>query len=177
MTSDREELLHDVAQDLRRALLVSSRLLRQRTASEDVTASQYSVLAYLQREGDAPPGRLAAFERVSPPVMTRMIGRLEETGHVRRRAHPEDGRQVLVSLTARGEAVVVTAREEREQWLRERLESLDEERLERLREATDVLWEVLVAEPAGAADRAPADGSAGVVGSAEADNGPTAARP
>ncbi|MEE1619048.1 MarR family winged helix-turn-helix transcriptional regulator [Brachybacterium sp. J153] len=134
----------ELAADLRRSLLVSSRVLRSRTSSEEISASQFSVLAYLQREGDATPGVLADFERVTPPVMTRMLRRLEDAGHVTRSAHPRDGRQVLVTLTDQGRRLVETGRAERDAWLRSRIATADPEDREILRRAAQVLRELLV---------------------------------
>ena len=134
----------ELAADMRRVLLVSSRILRSKTSSDEVSASQFSVLAYLQRAGESTPGALAEFEHVSPPVMTRIVGRLEETGLVRRTAHPGDGRQVLVSLTEAGEQVVLAGRAERDEWLRARLEAITAEERAGLREATQLLRSILI---------------------------------
>lgn len=134
----------ELAGELRRLLLVSSRILRSHTASEEVSASQFSVLAYLQREGESTPGALADFEHVSPPVMTRILGRLEEAGLVRRAAHPGDGRQVRVTLTDTGEQVVRQGRAERDAWLRSRLQAAGPEERRTLREATALLRRTLV---------------------------------
>jgi DNA-binding MarR family transcriptional regulator len=134
----------ELATDLRRVLLVSSRILRSHTASDDISASQFSVLAYLQRTGESTPGALADFEHVSPPVMTRILGRLEEQGLVRRAAHPGDGRQVQVTLTADGEQAVLAGRAERDAWLRSRVEAATPAEREGLREAAELLRRLLV---------------------------------
>lgn len=143
-TAATAEEIVELAADLRRVLLVSSRILRSKTSSDAVSASQFSVLAYLQRAGESTPGALADFEHVSPPVMTRIVGRLEETGLVRRTADPDDGRQVLVSLTVAGEQVVLAGRAERDGWLRARLEAVTGEERAGLREATQLLRDVLI---------------------------------
>lgn len=134
----------ELAAELRRVLLVSSRILRSHTASDDISASQYSVLAYLQRAGESTPGAIASFEHVSPPVMTRILGRLETAGLVRRDAHPGDGRQVRVTLTDQGQDVVDRGRRERDEWLRTRIGATDEHERETLRAAVQILRRSLI---------------------------------
>lgn len=133
----------ELAAELQRVLLVSSRVLRARSASELVSVPQFSVLAYLQRTGPSTPGALADFEHVSPPVMTRTLGRLEQAGLVTRSAHPGDGRQVQVTLTEAGEQVVIAGRERRNAWLRDRLEERSEADRDALAEASRILREIL----------------------------------
>ncbi|ACU85192.1 transcriptional regulator [Brachybacterium faecium DSM 4810] len=134
----------ELAAGLQRVLLVSSRILRSHTASEEVSAPQFSVLAYLQRTGESTPGALAEFDHVSPPVMTRILGRLEHAGLVRRDAHPGDGRQVRVTLTDRGQQLVLAGRERRHAWLRSRIEEATPAQQAALRDASRVLQEILI---------------------------------
>ena len=102
------------------------------------------MLAHLDRAGESTPGTLADFEHVSPPVMTRVLGRLVEAGLVGRSAHPEDGRQVRVTLTDRGRELVRAGRAERDAWLRSRLDGISAAERESLREATALLRRTLV---------------------------------
>ena len=134
----------ELAVELQRLLLVSSRILSSHTASQAVSASQFSVLAHLDRAGESTPGALADFEHVSPPVMTRVLGRLGRAGLVDRTAHPEDGRQVRVTLTAAGRELVRAGRAERDAWLRSRLDGISAAERESLREATALLRRTLV---------------------------------
>ncbi|MGO1257607.1 MAG: MarR family winged helix-turn-helix transcriptional regulator [Brachybacterium sp.] len=134
----------ELAAELQRVLLVSSRILRSHTASDAVSAPQFSVLAYLQRAGESTPGALADFEHVSPPVMTRILGRLEEAGLVERAAHPGDGRQVRVTLTEEGLQVVLAGREQRDAWLRARLGEATPAQRDGLRDASTLLRQILI---------------------------------
>lgn len=134
----------ELAAELQRVLLVSSRILRSHTASEAVSIPQFSVLAYLQRAGESTPGALADFEHVSPPVMTRILGRLEEAGLVGRAAHPGDGRQVRVTLTEEGLQVVLAGREQRDAWLRARLGEATPEQRNGVRDASTLLRQILI---------------------------------
>lgn len=97
---------------------VSRRFERQisRTfAAHGLAAWGFYVLAALARSG--PPYRMKPTELyrsllVSSGLMTARISRLEEMGLVRRLPDPEDGRSVLVGLTARGRRVVSAAIED-----------------------------------------------------------------
>lgn len=134
----------ELASRMRRLLLVSSRILRTRTSSEEISASQYSVLAFLDRSGSATPGAIAEFEHVSPPVMTRILDRLETAGLVTRAAHPGDGRQVLVTLTEAGADLVHRGRQERDDWLSSRIEATDPAERDALDAAVDLLTRTLI---------------------------------
>lgn len=136
----RDALVHD----LQRTILISSRHLRRRTADDEVSAAQFSVLAFLSRRGESTPGVVADFEHVSPPVMTRMVGRLEASGLVERAPHPRDRRQVNLRLTVAGEALVERGREQRDAWLRTSIGEVDDEEVAILHWATQILDRVLV---------------------------------
>ena len=68
------------------------------------------------------PGALAIRERVRPPSMTRVIASLCELGFVDRCAHPDDGRQVLVSASDAGAELIEAERgASLREWLQQRL--------------------------------------------------------
>lgn len=85
------------------------------------------------------PGALAIRERVRPPSMTRVIASLADEGLVDRAPHPVDGRQVLVSVSEAGAELVRAARRARQEWLAERLGTLDDEQRDILRSASDLI--------------------------------------
>lgn len=104
-----------------------------------MSLTQLSALATLSREGDMTPGALAARERVQPPSMTRVIASLAELGLVERTAHPTDGRQVIVSLSPAGHALIADEASAREAWMTAQLAGLDETQLAVLRDAVDII--------------------------------------
>jgi len=128
-----------LAAEVRVALLRAARRVRVERSDEDVSAGQFSVLAYLDRHGPATPGAIAEFERVRPPSVTRTLAALEALGLVERSPHPDDRRQVLVRLTASGREAVETTRSRRDAWLARRLADLDPAERELLAAATDLL--------------------------------------
>src|SRR2546429_6929098 len=99
-----------LAEHLRVAIARLTRKLRQTRPMGELTQNQISVLASLELAGALTPRELAEAERVQPPTMTKVLARLEERGLVQRAPHPTDGRQVLLSATEAGRAVLLEQR-------------------------------------------------------------------
>lgn len=135
--SDLTNLAHEVR-------LVCQRISRRvrYEGTHDVAPHQFSVLARLI---DAPstPTQIAEIERISTPSVTRTLNGLEREGLVVRTPHPDDGRQVLVSLTDAGQATIARTLLSRDSWMAERLERLDADQLAVLRAGIKVLAEVV----------------------------------
>lgn len=123
MVSSGNEHVGEGAHDLARAVARLNRRLRQERRS-DLTPSQLSVLGTVCQLGPATPRAVATRERVQPPTLTRMLAALVEAGLVLRAQHPDDGRQVLISLSDQGEAVLSAERERRDEWLADQLGAL-----------------------------------------------------
>ena len=129
------------------ALRISVSRLARRLRAERLTKglepglsdTQIAALAALERHGAMTPGELAEHEKVQPPSMTRVITALEEGGLVMRGPHPTDRRQVMLTVTERGRAVVEQSRHLREAWLAQRLRDLTPQELATLRAAAPIL--------------------------------------
>jgi DNA-binding MarR family transcriptional regulator len=106
------------------------------TALSDI---QLAALAALERHQAMTPGELAEHEKVQPPSMTRVIAVLEERKLVQRAPHPTDRRQVVLTVTAEGRALVNRVRRRREAWLAQRLQELTPEERAILRQAAPIL--------------------------------------
>ncbi len=74
-----------------------------------VPAARLSALSVLVFGGPRSLGELAAAEGVTSPTMTRVVDGLVEAGLARREPHPDSARQVLVSATAEGTALMRAA--------------------------------------------------------------------
>jgi DNA-binding MarR family transcriptional regulator len=85
--------------------------------------SQGAVLARLEREGPQTTSALAAAERVRPQSMAQTVAELTVAGFVARRPHPVDRRQILIEVTASGQAALAEDRRRREGWLASAIES------------------------------------------------------
>jgi DNA-binding MarR family transcriptional regulator len=91
----------------------------------DFSWTQRAILTRLDREGPMTTADLARAEGVKPQSMGTAIALLEETGLVERKAHPTDGRQMNIRLTAKGSALRKTTREAKENWLSQAIAKLD----------------------------------------------------
>lgn len=115
-----------------------NRRLRQERQS-DLTPTQLSVLGSIRQIGPATPSAIAAHERVQPPSITRTLSCLADEQMIVRSPHPDDGRQVLISVSDQGEAVLVEERERRDLWLSHRLDELTDTERRTLKEAAALL--------------------------------------
>jgi len=128
-----------LAAELRQAVFRTHRRVRSATGTAAVSFPQFSVLASLTREGPTTPGRLAEIEQVQPPTMTRTVNSLVELGLVSKTGHPDDGRQVVIALTAAGQAEIAETVRRRDEWLTSRVELLAPEDREVLARAAQLL--------------------------------------
>lgn len=115
------------------------RLATERHPDNELSLGAMAVLGSLYRHGELTVGELASLELVQPPSMTRTITCLEEGGHVVRRRHDTDGRQVVVALTETGTTTVIADRRSRDAWLARRLSDLTPHERAVLREAAPIL--------------------------------------
>lgn len=128
-----------LATRLREAITRLNRRVRQARPIGDLTATQINALVSLELAGALTPRELADAERVQPPTMTKIVARLEERGLVQRTPHPTDGRQVILSSTGVGRAVLGQYQRARDEWLTRRLAELTPEERETLARAAEIL--------------------------------------
>src|SRR5215469_5712041 len=90
----------------RAANAIRYRLERDVLAAENLSWGAFTVLFVLWIWGDQQTRHLAAEAGVTKGTVTGLLKTLEQRGLVRRGAHDEDGRLVLVSLEPRGRDVI-----------------------------------------------------------------------
>ncbi len=108
---------HDVAAALRFGIGLLVRRLRQVPDDAGLTLPETSALSRLDRGGPATSSALAKQEQISPQSMGATLSGLEERGLVERRPDPDDGRRVVLSITAEGMAVLGSRRAARTETL------------------------------------------------------------
>jgi DNA-binding MarR family transcriptional regulator len=114
---DLDARLVQAAGELRSALRPLTRRLRSDPVRGDLTLSELSLLARLEREGAMTPAELARREQVRPQSVVVPLARLEAHGLVRKTQDASDGRKLTLSLTRAGSARVGDARAERTRQL------------------------------------------------------------
>ena len=141
---DRSEL-SALASDLRATLGMLKRRLRERASLDDLTPSQTDVLRWLHQHGQATVSRLERECGLRPQSMATIVAALQARGLVAGAPDPQDGRQVLISLTELCRERISQGRAAREDWLARRIEQLSAEQQEQLRAAAALLRSI--AEP------------------------------
>jgi DNA-binding MarR family transcriptional regulator len=131
-----------LAKTLREAITRLNRRVRQARPVGDLTFSQLSVLTSLQLAGALTPRELADTERVRPPTMSRIVGKLEDRGLVARTPHPTDRRQVILAATEQGRAVYAQFERARNEWLARQLVELSLDQRDTLARAAEILQQV-----------------------------------
>jgi DNA-binding MarR family transcriptional regulator len=146
MSTVATEVDHELVERIRLAVSRLARRLRQQAEGE-ITASQFSALASVNRLGPITLGKLASVERLRPPTVTRIAAALEEAGLVVRRLDPDDRRVARVEMTPPGRGLLERTRTRKDAYLAGRLATLAPEQLAVLRDATAVLEWLLDEEP------------------------------
>jgi DNA-binding MarR family transcriptional regulator len=137
----RSRRLDEIAEGLPQRAAALSRLFLTRTTIE-VSRTEVGVM----RAVSLRPRRiteLAAGEGVTQPAITRVVNRLGERGWVTRESDPRDGRVVIVRLTSAGRTVFERLRGEYRALVHEEMATLDDEDVETLARAVDVLDELI----------------------------------
>ena len=132
----------ELAKTLREAIHRLNRRVRQARPVGDLTFSQLSALTSLQLAGALTPRELADMERVQPPTMTKIVGKLEDLGLVARTPHPTDRRQVILAATEQGRAVFAQFEKARNEWLAVQLAVLSPADRDTLVRAAEILQQV-----------------------------------
>ncbi|MCW2880601.1 MAG: transcriptional regulator [Sphaerisporangium sp.] len=107
-------------------------------------SQQVSALWWLERGGPMTASGLAVAEQITPQSIAVTLSALHDQGFVDRAPDPEDGRQILWSVTPGGRAVVAEDRVRRARWLVTAIdEELTDEETARLRDAARLLNKIM----------------------------------
>jgi len=115
----------DLAARFRMALTPLVRQLRTQVEG-DMTPSLMSALSTVARLGPIALGDLAAAEKVTPPMATKLANRLADRGLVDRVTCADDRRVARLSLTTEGRRLLDRSHRRRNAWLAQRLAALSD---------------------------------------------------
>lgn len=129
------------AEEFAHAIGLIVRRVRAKAPAEvrEFSWTQKSVLKRLEREGPATSATLARAEGVTAQSMGTAVAVLEEMELVKRKAHPKDGRQMIVELTAKGASLREHTKAATGTWLVQALERLDTQELAILFKAGEIM--------------------------------------
>ena len=138
---DRSDRIDRVSSQLLPRVAVLTRLLTSQLDSE-LSRTELGLLNTLS----GAPRRiteLAELERLAQPTLTQLVQRLERQGFVTRERQADDGRVVLVDLTAAGIAAVEDFRAQASAALGRCLTEMPDEQVDALAAATETLTQLV----------------------------------
>lgn len=97
----------DTANRLHRSVLLLLRVLRPTRQEKGLTFLKLGVLGCLYRDGTATATELAAYLRIKPQSLTRLVAQLEEQKLIVRRLDGADRRQNLLEITESGGTLLI----------------------------------------------------------------------
>ncbi len=112
--------------------------------SYKLTATQFFVLIYVNKEGSCKVSQLAEYMDVKPSAVTLMIDRLEQHALVERKHDTKDRRVVNISLTELGKEKLTQVIEARKAVVQRYLSNLDREELETMAAMAEKLAQITV---------------------------------
>ena len=116
-TAETAPHVDQVAAALRVSVGLLVRRMRQIPVEGELTLSETSALARLDRGGATTPGALAKQEQISPQSMGATLAALETRGLIERAPDPDDGRRAVMSITDAGLALLRSRRNAKVQQL------------------------------------------------------------
>ena len=132
------EDLETVTSDFIQAVGLLVRRVRAAAASQELSMTESTVLARLDKNGPATIADLARAEGMKPQSMGATISSLEAMGLIERKPHPTDGRQMHIELTPNGLALRKATYAAKRNWLTQAIAQLDEPERETLFKAGEI---------------------------------------
>ena len=112
---------------LRRVILRLARQLNAASVGEGLTSTQASVLGIITHRGPLGLTELTEIEGLNPTMLSRVVGKLDSFGLIKRLRDPEDFRAARVEVTPEGEQAYQRIAAQRAAILSERVAGLPPE--------------------------------------------------
>jgi|SRR5579872_4494262 len=139
----------EIAANLRTILNRLVKLMRRQTRNEgQLSLTERSALGLLYPDKQLAPSDIARAEKVTTQSMSQVVNHLAELGYIGRTPSTDDGRKILVSLTADGRSRVEQARLEKQEWLAKALhEKVTAKEKELLVDALHIITKLIDEDP------------------------------
>ena len=131
--------VREVAGALRVGVGLVMRKFKQSPVDGDLTMPESAALHRLERSGPATSSDLARLERISPQSMGVTVATLLDRGLIERSRDPEDGRRIVLSITAAGRRNVHDKRGARTEQIAAALAGYTDQELRLLLDAAALL--------------------------------------
>lgn len=116
------------------------RTTNRQISEHGIQPRAFSVLRFIYERGAVTVGDVQEYIYRSPSTASTMLAKLEEQGYLTRTRSEEDNRVVIVELTDAGRTIAVETPLQGIPLLRRKLETLPEERLQRINDGlSDIL--------------------------------------
>lgn len=133
----------ELADALHSAAIHLLRRVRSEDRASGIGPAQLSALSVLVFGGQMSLGDLAAAEQVKPPTMVRIVQALTHEGLATAKPDKQDRRKLVISATDRGRDLMRRARQRRVKALAELISSIGWQKREQLREAVEIIRQLL----------------------------------
>ena len=96
--------------DVHRVAYLTDELVERSLDDQELTGTEFALYSYLKTQGPRTISEVAAGMAASVATASKLLGRVEERGHLVRKDNPADGRSTLVELNEAGRAAHIAAR-------------------------------------------------------------------
>jgi len=116
MTTQNKDI--QLASELRTVVTrLVKKLRKESVTGQQLSLTERSVIALLNREKTLLPSELASMEKITNQSMSQILNNLLGLGYITKTPSETDKRKVLISLTGEGENMLLQIRHERDEWL------------------------------------------------------------
>jgi len=120
------------------------KLRKESITGQQLSLTERSTLGLLLQHGELLPSELAAMEKITNQSMSQILSHLLEEGLIIRTDSETDKRKVIISLTEKGEQLILKMRIEKDEWLAEAINaSCTAEEQEILKQAIGPLTKIV----------------------------------
>lgn len=134
-----------IADQIHTAAIHLLRKLRRIDGESGLNAPRLSALSVIVFGGPVTLTELASAEQVRPPTMSRIVDALINLGLAARSPNPNDGRSTQIRATPGGRKLLMQGRERRVRALSDRIAALTNHERATLKDAAEVLKQILAA--------------------------------